>query len=149
MGMAGMKFMAKGHIITLGFNKHGHYFQPTCKMVLGSVASNYVSFCGNRAFYCLLVHEESLIKDVQSCPYRSNSKQLGPGRMLLSHWKLLLTDAVASLCDTCPILSWLWLTVLWSLQWSPGPHWTHPGNTDLEDHIVGLSIPSCKLNILQ
>ena len=41
------------------------------------------------AFYCFLVHEESLTIDMQSSPYCSNSKQPGSGRMLLPHRKLL------------------------------------------------------------
>ena len=40
-------------------------------------------------FYCFLVHEESLTIDTQSSPYWSDSKQLGPGHMLLPQWKLL------------------------------------------------------------
>ena len=61
-----------------------------CKMVLDSVACNNVSFSENHTFYCFLVHEASLTIDMQSSPYWSNSKQLGPGRMLLPHRKLLL-----------------------------------------------------------
>ena len=41
------------------------------------------------AFYCFLVHEESLTIDMQSSPYCSNSKQPGSGRMLLPYRKLL------------------------------------------------------------
>ena len=52
-------------------------------MILDSVACNNVSFSESHAFYCLLGHEESLTIDMQSSPYRSNSKQLGPGCMLL------------------------------------------------------------------
>ena len=40
---------------------------------------------------CFLVHEESLATNIQYSPYWSNSKQLGPGHMLLPHWKLLLS----------------------------------------------------------
>ena len=39
-----------------------------CKMVLDSTASNNVSFSENHAFYCFLVHEESLTIDVQFSP---------------------------------------------------------------------------------
>ena len=60
-------------------------------MVLDRVASNNVSFSDNYAFYCLIVHKESLTINVQSCPHCSNSTQHGPGRMLLPHWKLLLS----------------------------------------------------------
>ena len=38
-------------------------------MVLDSVACNNVSFSENHAFYCLLVHEESLTIEMQSFPY--------------------------------------------------------------------------------
>ena len=38
-------------------------------MVLDSVACNDVSFSENHAFYCFLVHEESLSIDMQSSPY--------------------------------------------------------------------------------
>ena len=58
-------------------------------MVLDSVACNDVSFSENHAFYCFLAHEESLTIDMQSSTYGSSSKQLGPWRMLLPHWKLL------------------------------------------------------------
>ena len=61
-----------------------------CKMVLDSVACNNVSFPENHAFYCFLVHEESLTINMQSSPYWSNSKQLDPVRMFLHHWKLML-----------------------------------------------------------
>ena len=40
-------------------------------------------------FYCFIVCQGSLIVNMQSSPYWSNSKQLGPGRMGLPHWKLL------------------------------------------------------------
>ena len=60
-------------------------------MVLDSIACNNVSFSENHAFYCFLVHEESLTIDMQSFPYWSNAKQLGPRHLLLPHWKLLLT----------------------------------------------------------
>ena len=43
----------------------------------------------NHAFYCLIVHGEYLIIDVQYSPYWSNSKQLGLVCMLLPHWKLM------------------------------------------------------------
>ena len=52
-------------------------------MVLDSVACNNVSFSENHVFYCFLVHEEYRTIDMQSSPYWSNSKQLGPRRMLL------------------------------------------------------------------
>ena len=58
-------------------------------MVLDSVACSNVSFSENHAFYCFLVHEEFLTIDIQSSPYWSNSKQPGPGRILIPHWKLL------------------------------------------------------------
>ena len=48
-------------------------------MILDSVAYDNVSFSESHAFYCLLVHEEYLTIHMQSSPYRSNSKQLGPG----------------------------------------------------------------------
>ena len=90
MRMIGMKFMAKITLLHQGVNKHGHWFQTFyCKMVLDLVASNKVSFFANYAFYCFIVHEESLSIDVPSSPYWCNSKQLGPGHMLLPHWKLL------------------------------------------------------------
>ena len=59
------------------------------KMVLDSVASNNHSLSENHAFYCFLVHEGCLTINMQSSPYWSNSKQLGPGHMVLSHCKLL------------------------------------------------------------
>ena len=62
-------------------------------MVLDSVACNNVLFSENHASYCFLVHKESLIIDMQSSPYSSNSKQLGPGYMLLPHWKLLFDNS--------------------------------------------------------
>ena len=77
-----------------------------CKMVLDSVACNIVSFSENHAFYCLLVHEEFPTIDMQSSPYWSNSKQLGPGHMLLPHWKLLFSIAITAnnLSANVPIL---------------------------------------------
>ena len=38
-------------------------------MVLDFVASNNVSLSENHAFYCFLVHEESLAINMQSSPY--------------------------------------------------------------------------------
>ena len=60
-----------------------------CKIVFDSVASNNVSFSDNHAFYCFTIHDSYLTIDVQYSPYWYNSKQLGPGHMLLPHWKLL------------------------------------------------------------
>ena len=65
-------------------------------MVLDSVASNNVSLSENHAFYFFLVHKESLTIDMQASPYKSNSKQLGPGHKLLPHWKLLFCLSATS-----------------------------------------------------
>ena len=76
-----------------------------CKMVLDSVACNDVSFSENHAFYCFL--EESLTIDMQSSTYWSSSKQLGPGRMLLPHWKLLFLTSLGPLnCTFTFFASW-------------------------------------------
>ena len=76
------------------------FFQKLAGLWLASEVVNHIGIYGSkvaeglsvfqrRSCYCLLVHEESLTIDMQSSPYRSNSKQLGPGRMLLPQWKLL------------------------------------------------------------
>ena len=60
------------------------------QMALDSVASNNLSLSENHVFYCFIAREGSLTVNMQSYPYLSNSK-LGPGRMVLPHWKFLLT----------------------------------------------------------
>ena len=77
------------HYYIEGSTDMGIIVKLFCKIVFNSVASNNASFSDNHAFYCFIVHDKYLTIDVQYSPYWYNSKQQGPGHMLLSHWKLL------------------------------------------------------------